>query len=64
MVLNMLYVDFVSILTMLGTQMGYVFTVLDSTVMFTTPSSYNFTILDMLLGALISEELLAFVMEL
>lgn len=58
----MLYVDFVSIIEMLTVAMGGVFTMTDTVIMFTSPNGYQFTLLDMLLGALISEEILSYVM--
>ena len=58
-----MYSEFLSIMTMLAGQMGYVLTGLDSVVLFTMPSSYEMTLLDMLLGAWITEELLTFMME-
>lgn len=59
----MIYTDFLSIITMLTSQLGFVLTGIDGITLVTLPSAYEFTLLDMLLGALISEELLAFVME-
>ena len=60
----MLYVDFLSILVMLSGEMGAVLTGVDGVTMFTIPTGYDFTLLDMLLGAWITEELLRMVMEL
>ena len=58
-----MYSEFLSIMLMLTSQLGYVLTGLDNIVMVTLPSTYNFTLLDMLIGALLSEELLAFALE-
>lgn len=58
-----MYSEFLSIMTMLAGQMGYVLTGFDSVVLITTPSNYDLTLLDMLLGAWITEELLTFMME-
>lgn len=58
-----MYSEFLSIMTMLAGQMGYVLTGFDSVVLFTMPSNYELTLLDMLLGAWITEELLTFMME-
>ena len=44
--------------------MGIVLTGVDGVTMFTIPTGYDFTLLDMLLGAWITEELLSIVMEL
>lgn len=60
----MLYADFLAIMVLLGAQMGYVLNGLDGVSMFTLPTGYSFSLLDMLLGAWISEELLVFMMEL
>lgn len=59
----MMYAEFLSIMTMLAGEMGYVLTGLDGVVLCTMPSSYELTLLDMLLGAWVTEELLTFVME-
>lgn len=59
----MMYSEFLSIMTMLAGQMGSVLTGFDSVVLFTMPSNYEMTLLDMLLGAWVTEELLTFVME-
>lgn len=59
----MLYAEFISIIALLASSMGNVFTMLDTVVIFVSPLDYSFTLLDMLLGALISEELLSIVME-
>lgn len=60
----MFYTEFLSIVAMLCASMGNVFTSFDGVVIFTTVMDYDFTLLDMLLSALISEELMSLVMEL